>query len=151
MARAARVARGGRRRGRVEVPQLTLSPRNRELAFLLVVGVLTAIGFASVYIARQSVVSTASLTYAAIFFGLYLVAHLVGRMTVPFADSYLLPIAGLLTAVGVTEIYRLEPKDAFKQGFWIIVAVALFAATLFLLRHDYRRLEAYKYLFGLSA
>src|SRR5207244_12527674 len=46
---------------------------------------------------------------------------------------------------------RLEPKDAFKQGFWIIVAVALFAATLFLLRHDYRRLEAYKYLFGLSA
>jgi cell division protein FtsW (lipid II flippase) len=75
----------------------------------------------------------------------------VGRVTVPFADSYLLPIAGLLTAVGVTEIYRLEPKDAFKQGFWIIVAVALFAATLFLLRHDYRRLESYKYLFGLSA
>jgi len=35
-----------------------------------VVGVLTAIGFASVYIARSSQVSTASLTYAAFFFGL---------------------------------------------------------------------------------
>jgi cell division protein FtsW (lipid II flippase) len=130
---------------------VTLSPRNRELAFLIVVGILTAIGFASVYIARQSVVSTASLTYAAIFFGLYLVAHVVGRATVPFADPYLLPIAGLLTAIGVTEIYRLRPADAFKQGFWIVVAVALFAVTLFALRHDYRRIESYKYLFGLGA
>jgi cell division protein FtsW (lipid II flippase) len=130
---------------------LTLSPRNRELAFLLVVGALTAVGFASVYIARQDVVSTASLTYAGFFFVLYLAAHLVTRYTVPFADPYLLPIAGLLTAVGLTEIYRLNPNDAFRQGIWIVVAVALFAATLFLLRHDYRRLETYKYLFGVSA
>jgi len=116
-----------------------------------VVGVLTAVGFASVYIARQDVVSTASLTYAAFFFVLYLVAHLATRYAVPFADPYLLPIAGLLTAIGLTEIYRLNPTDAFRQGIWIVVAVALFAATLFLLRHDYRRLETYKYLFGLSA
>src|SRR5205807_6532331 len=48
-------------------------------------------------------------------------------------------------------IYRLNPKDAFKQGFWIVVAVVLFSATLYLLRHDYRRLESYKYLFGIGA
>jgi cell division protein FtsW (lipid II flippase) len=135
----------------LEAAHLTLSPRNRELAFLIVVGILTAIGFASVYIARQSVVSTTSLTYAAIFFALYLAAHLVARQTVPFADPYLLPIAGLLTAIGVTEIYRLRPDDAFKQGFWIVIAVVLFAATLFAFRRDYRRLESYKYLFGLTA
>jgi cell division protein FtsW (lipid II flippase) len=144
-----------RRRNRTrlvpEVPPLTLSPRNRELAFLIVVGVLTAVGFASVYIARQDVVSTASLTYAGFFFVVYLAAHLAMRHTVPFADPYLLPIAGLLTAIGLTEIYRLNPTDAFRQGIWIVVAVALFAATLFLLRHDYRRLEVYKYLFGVSA
>ncbi len=108
-------------------------------------------GFASVYIARKDVVSTASLTYAGFFFALYLVAHLATRYAVPFADPYLLPIAGLLTAIGLTEIYRLNPTDAFRQGIWIVVAVALFAATLFLLRHDYRRLETYKYLFGVSA
>ncbi len=108
-------------------------------------------GFASVYIARQDVVSTASLTYAGFFFALYLIAHLATRYAVPFADPYLLPIAGLLTAIGLTEIYRLNPTDAFRQGIWIVVAVALFAATLFLLRHDYRRLETYKYLFGVSA
>jgi cell division protein FtsW (lipid II flippase) len=112
---------------------------------------LTAIGFASVYIARQSVVSTASLTYAAIFFGVFLAAHLVTRATVPFADPYLLPIAGLLSALGVTEIYRLHPDDAFKQGFWIIVGVVLFAAVLYVLHRDYRRIESYKYLFGLTA
>jgi cell division protein FtsW (lipid II flippase) len=113
--------------------------------------VLTAIGFASVYIARQSIVSTASLTYAGIFLGVFLAAHFVARATVPFADPYLLPIAGLLSALGVTEIYRLHPNDAFKQGFWIIVGVVLFATVLFLLRHDYRRIESYKYLFGLTA
>jgi cell division protein FtsW (lipid II flippase) len=91
------------------------------------------------------------LGYAGFFFGLYLAAHLIARYTVPFADPYLLPIAGLLTAIGLTEIYRLNPNDAFKQGVWIVVAVVLFAATLFLLRYDYRRLETFKYLFGVTA
>jgi cell division protein FtsW (lipid II flippase) len=128
-----------------------MSLRNRELLNLVVVGALTALGFASVYIARQSVISTASLSYAAFFLGLYLVAHLVARFAVPYADPYLLPMAALLTAVGVTEIYRINPDDAFKQGVWIIVAVAVFSATLWALRRDYRRLEGYKYLFGLGA
>jgi cell division protein FtsW (lipid II flippase) len=128
-----------------------VTARNRELANLLVVGVLTALGFASVYIARQDVVSTASLSYAGFFFALYLAAHLVARLTVPYADPYLLPMAGLLTAVGVTEIYRLDPTDAFRQGLWIVLALGAFAATLLLLYFDYRRLEGYKYLFGLTS
>jgi cell division protein FtsW (lipid II flippase) len=128
-----------------------LSARNRELANLLVVGLLTAIGFASVYIARQEVVSTASLSYAGFFFVLYLAAHLIARLTVPYADPYLLPMAGLLTAVGVTEIYRLDPTDAFRQGVWIVIALGAFAGTLLLLHRDYRRLESYKYLFGLGS
>ena len=128
-----------------------MSLRNRELANLIVVGILTALGFASVYIARQAVVSTASLSYAAFFFALYLAAHLICRLTVPYADPYLLPMAALLTAVGVTEIYRLGPTDAFRQALWIVVALVALAATLFLLRADYRRLESYKYLFGIGA
>jgi cell division protein FtsW (lipid II flippase) len=128
-----------------------MSLRNRELANLIVVGILTAMGFASVYIARQAVVSTASLSYAGFFFALYLAVHLVCRMTVPNADPYLLPMAALLTAVGLTEIYRLNPSDAFRQALWIVVALVAMAATLLLLRDDYRRLESYKYLFGLGA
>jgi cell division protein FtsW (lipid II flippase) len=128
-----------------------MSLRNRELANLIVVGTLTGIGFASVYIARQAVVSTESLSYAGFFLAVYLLAHVAARVTVPYADPYLLPMAALLTAVGLTEIYRLEPVDAFRQGLWTVIGVGLFAATLFALRRDYRRLESYKYLAGLGA
>ena len=112
---------------------------------------LTAIGFATVYIALKSQISGGSLGYAAFFFGLYLVAHIAARLTVPLADPYLLPMAALLTAIGVTEIYRLGPSNAFRQGLWIVIGVGAFAATLFWLRHDYRVLERYKYVFGVTA
>ena len=130
---------------------MRLSARNRELLNLLVVGMITGLGFASVYIARSEIVSPQSLTYAAFFLSLYLVAHVVTRITAPYADPYLLPMAGLLTAIGLTEIYRLNPDDAFRQGLWLVIGVGLFSATLIVLRHDYRRLESYKYVIGLAA
>jgi cell division protein FtsW (lipid II flippase) len=80
-----------------------------------------------------------------------LVAHLIARLTVPYADPYLLPMAALLTAVGVTEIYRLDPGDAFRQGLWVVIGVGLFALTLLVVGRDYRRLESYRYLCGLTA
>ena len=128
-----------------------LSLRNRELANLVGVGLITGIGFAAVYIALQEQISAASLSYAGFFLLLYLAAHSVARVAVPYADPYLLPIAALLTAVGLTEIYRLEPDNAFKQGLWIVIGVAFFAGALLALRHDYRILESYKYLFGVGA
>jgi len=130
---------------------VTLTYRNRELIYLVLVGLITACGFGAVYITRQAQISGASLTYALFFFGLYLVAHVVARLTVPYADPYLLPIAGVLTAIGLTEIYRLGPSNAFKQGVWIVIGVAVFSLALLALRRDYRLLENYKYLFGLSA
>jgi len=128
-----------------------MSARNRELVNLVAVGILTALGFASVYIARQDVISAGSISYALIFLGLYVCASFAARLAVPWADPYLLPLAGLLTAVGLTEIYRLGPSEAFRQGFWIVIGVAAFSVTLLALRRDFRVLESYKYLFGLSA
>jgi cell division protein FtsW (lipid II flippase) len=128
-----------------------VSARNRELINLIGVAVLTGVGFASVYISRQDVISAASLSYGIFFLALYLVAHLVTRFAVPHADPYLLPMAGLFTALGVTEIYRLHPGDAFRQGLWVVIGLGAFAATLTLLRRDYRLLESYKYLCGLGA
>jgi hypothetical protein len=46
---------------------LTLGRRNRELLYLAAVGALTGLGFASVYIARQSLVSWGSLGNAEYF------------------------------------------------------------------------------------
>ncbi|HEV3408560.1 MAG TPA: FtsW/RodA/SpoVE family cell cycle protein [Gaiellaceae bacterium] len=129
---------------------MRLGLRNRELLNLLLVGLLTAAGFASVYIARQSLVSAASLSYAAFFFALFVAAHLVVRMAAPRSDPYLLPIAGLLTAIGVTMIYRIEPDRAFRQGLWIVVGVALFTALVLLVR-DHRKLDRLKYTLGVAA
>ena len=124
--------------------------RNRELLNLLGVGLLTAAGFASVYIARQEVVSTASLSYAAFFIALFIAAHMVLRLALPNADPYLLPLGGLLTAIGLTMIYRIEPDQAFRQGLWVVVGLAVFAALVFLVP-DHRSLDAYKYILGIVA
>ncbi len=47
-------------------------------------------------------------------------------------------------------IYRIEPELAFRQGLWVVVGVAVFAALVLFLR-DYRELDNVKYLLGISA
>ena len=69
----------------------------------------------------------------------------------PWADPVLLPLAALLSAFGVIMIYRLNPDDAFRQSLWVVIGVTLFALTLILLRRDFRVLESYKYLFGITS
>jgi cell division protein FtsW (lipid II flippase) len=128
-----------------------VSARTRELFSLVVVGVLVGTAFTSVYIAQEETLSTGSLSYALFFLGLYVAAHVVTRIAVPHADPYLLPMAGLLTGIGLTEIYRLDEDEAFRQGLWIVIGLGAFAGTLLALRRDYRVLEGYKYLFGLGA
>ena len=140
--RGARSSSGGCR----AEPSATASSR-----YLLAVGLLTGARLRQrLHRASVADLGGARSPTPRFFFGLYLVAHVVARLTVPHADPYLLPMAALLTAVGLTEIYRLGPSDAFKQGLWIVIGVAVFAATLFWLRRDYRVLERYKYLFGVD-
>lgn len=128
-----------------------MSARNKELANLLFAAVVASAAFASVSIAAGGLSSVRWLGYVGAVFGLYLVGHVVARVAVPWADPTLLPLAGLLTAVGLTVIYRLGPGDARRQALWVALGVAGFAATLLWLRWDYRVLERYKYLFGVSA
>ena len=129
-----------------------MSLRTRELVNLVVLGIVTTIGFVSVYLASQEVpeFSTTSLSYAAFFLALFVVAHLIVRIRLPLADPHLLPIAGILTAIGLTMIYRIEPDTAFKQGVWVVIGVGLFAGACLLLR-DYRSLDALKYTCGIGA
>jgi cell division protein FtsW (lipid II flippase) len=128
-----------------------MSTRNRELVALVFVGVVGSTAFAATWIASTGVVSADWAVWAGVLAGLYLVAHVVARRTVPFADPMLLPLAGLLTALGLTVVYGLDPVDARKQIVWVAIGIAVLAATLLWLRHDYRILERYKYLFGVSA
>jgi cell division protein FtsW (lipid II flippase) len=127
-----------------------LTLRNRELVNLILVGLVTAAGFTAVYIARQDVVSAGSLSYAAFFVALFVAAHMILRFALPSSDPYLLPLGALLTAVGLTMIYRIQPSLALRQGLWVVVGVAAFAAIVLFLR-DYRALDRYKYVLALTA
>ena len=128
-----------------------MSARTRELVNLLLAGVVAAAAFASVWIAGQGEVSAGWAAWAGLLGVLYLAAHLVVRRTAPFADPVLLPVTGLLTAVGLTVIYRLDPVSARRQLVWVAVGVGVLVCVLWWLRFDYRVLERYKYLFGISA
>ena len=124
-----------------------MTPRNRELAALLLGAAVAAAALWTVTLE----VSHRAAWYGAVFAALYLCAHLVVRRTVPYADGGLLPLAALMTAIGLTTITRLDPADGGRQALWVVIGVAVFAATLIALRDDYRVLESYRYLFGVAA
>ena len=92
------------------------TPRMRELVNLGYVGLLTAIGFLAVYTARQQDIHSTSLIYAGCSSALFVLLHLLVRACLPQADPFLLPLAALMAAIGLTEIYRIEPVLARDQG-----------------------------------
>jgi len=121
--------------------------RNRELVNFLPVVILTVIGFASVYAARSSQVDASSLSYGLFFVGLFLLVHLFLRLAAPDADPFLLPLAALMSAVGIMMIYRINPDLAAAQTTWLMAGLGLLIAVIVLLR-DYRKLDDYIYLCG---
>jgi cell division protein FtsW (lipid II flippase) len=124
-----------------------MTPRNRELAALFVAAGVAGAALSTVTIE----VSHRAAWYGALFAALYLCAHIVVRRTVPYADGALLPLAALMTAIGLTVITRLDPADGARQALWVVIGVAVFAAALITLRDEYRVLESYRYLFGVAA
>jgi cell division protein FtsW (lipid II flippase) len=128
-----------------------MSARSRELAGLVVAALLAGIALSSVTIARDAEVSPTAVAWGVLFLALYLVAHVVVRRTVPYADGALLPLTAVLTAFGLAFVYRLDSQDGARQAVWVALGVAVFAGTLIALRHDYRMLESYRYLFGVAA
>ena len=125
--------------------------RRRELFGLVLAGVIATVALATITLARDAAISKDVVVWGALFLGLYLVAHVVVRRTAPYADRALLPLTAVLTAFGITTIYRLDPDDGGRQAVWVAVGVTVLAGTLIWLRHDYRVLESYRYLFGIAA
>jgi cell division protein FtsW (lipid II flippase) len=124
-----------------------VSRRNAELLYLLFVGLIAVAAYVAVFTARFRDISRTSVTYGLIFVAIFVVLHLVVRAFLSQADPYLLPITALLAATGLTEIYRIDPALALKQGEWLIVGAVLFILTVDVVR-DHRRLDRYRYLIG---
>jgi cell division protein FtsW (lipid II flippase) len=134
------------------------SPRNRELLGLVPSALLVIAGFTAIFIQAErnsprastnltlNHASSVSLTYGALFLGLCLAAHLVIRFALPYADPYMFPLVAVLASVGVVMVYRIDPVLARQQAQWMIVGLALFAATILALRRQgVAVLERYRY------
>jgi len=128
-----------------------VNARRRELFGLVLAGLIASVALATVTLARDAELSPDVVVWGALFLVLYVAAHVVVRRTVPYADGALLPLTAVLTAFGLTTIYRLDSDDGGRQAVWVAVGVGALAATLIWLRHDYRVLESYRYLFGVAA
>jgi cell division protein FtsW (lipid II flippase) len=119
--------------------------RNRELLGLLPAALLVTAGFAGVFIQRSNQLSSVSLTYGLIFLGLCVAGHIFIRITLPYADPYLFPLAAVLACFGLVMIYRISTTDARQQAQWFVLGLLLFAGTIVAFR-DYRKLEQYRYV-----
>jgi peptidoglycan glycosyltransferase len=74
--------------------------------------------------------------------------HMALRRWAPEGNPYLFPIAAFLTAIGFTEIYRLDPDLASIQRWSMLLAGAVTTAVLLMLRDEgVVMLRRYRYLF----
>jgi cell division protein FtsW (lipid II flippase) len=125
--------------------------RGRELGGLLIASATAGGPLARLAVASATAEPSRAVVYGLLFFAVYAAAHVVVRRTAPYADGGLLPLAAALTGVSLAVNYRLDVDDARRQALWVVIGVGVLAATLVLFRRDYRVLESYRYIFGISA
>lgn len=137
--------------------------RNIELLLLVFAWAIGLLGTLQVGWAIGSEPDSGLWITSAVVGLLALLMHVVVRLRAPYADPILLPMATLLTVLGLMMIYRIDvaaarraalngspapTPDVYSQLTWFAVAVILFIAVLVLLR-DHRVLQRYTYTLGL--
>ncbi|MEF2527886.1 MULTISPECIES: FtsW/RodA/SpoVE family cell cycle protein [Streptomyces] len=136
-------------------PLTAAGARRRTEALLLAFTVgITVLGHASAGLALNGALPVNLAAFAASMSLLALVAHLGVRRFAAYADPLVLPLALLLTGLGLVLLHRLDHAyieqyrgDAYAPGqlVWTVIGVAACLLALALLR-DHRRLQRFIYL-----
>ncbi|HAN24194.1 MAG: FtsW/RodA/SpoVE family cell cycle protein [Microbacterium sp.] len=137
---------------RIRSPQ-TL--RNRELGLLIFACLISAAAIVLVQLGALGQVDVTILTYSGGLTLLALGLHVVLRFRAPNADPFVLPIATLLTGLGIAEIYRIDIAFRYtgwaaystRQLAWAAIAIAGSILIVVFLR-NYRVLFRFTYVFG---
>lgn len=137
---------------RIRVPQ---TQRNRELALLLFAFVINGSAVALVQLGAQDAIDWTFLVYCGGLTALVIALHILLRLRARSADPFVVPIATLLTGLGLAMIYRLDLYwerhgwDAFSTRQLAWAAIALVAGLLVVMfLKNYRVLFRYTYIFG---
>jgi cell division protein FtsW (lipid II flippase) len=134
--------------------------RGAEL-FLLVLALAVGIGaYAAVGLGVQGEVPPDIIGYGGWLAALVIAAHIVVRITAPYADPVLLPVVAALNGLGLGVIHRLDlayeadGRDSYtfaqQQLTWMTLGVVLFVLALVIIR-DHRVLQRLTYTLGLAA
>ena len=139
------------------------SRRNSELALLIGSWILGILGTLQVGWSTHEGTPPRLWIAVGVVGGLALAMHLVVRRWARYADPILLPVATLLTILGLVMIYRIDvasaqratrnatptpTPDVYAQLTWFALAAFLFGVVLLVVK-DHRRLQRYTYTFGL--
>ncbi|MGH8934665.1 MAG: FtsW/RodA/SpoVE family cell cycle protein [Acidimicrobiia bacterium] len=127
--------------------------RTAEATLLLGAAAMAAMGVALVNFAPPGTGLDAQVGLTLLVFALAFGAvHLAIRLWAPNANPYLFPLAGILTAIGFSMIYRLDRELASLQRWWLLVAAGTAVLALFVFRHTgLVVLRRYRYSFLLVA
>lgn len=139
---------------RIRMPQ---TQRNRELALLLFAFVINGATIALVQLGVNGVIDWTFLYYCGGLTVLVLALHVVLRYRAPQADPFVVPIATVLSGLGLAMIYRIDlGRDiagwnalSTRQLAWLVIAIAAAVVIVVLLR-NYRILLRYTYVFGFA-
>ncbi|MFJ3925720.1 FtsW/RodA/SpoVE family cell cycle protein [Streptomyces sp. NPDC090022] len=128
--------------------------RRTEALLLLFVIAITVFGHASASLAMNGELPTDLTGFTISMTLLSLVAHLGVRRFAAYADPLVLPLAMLLTGLGLVLLHRLDQgyierygseANAPGQLLWTVIGVAACVLTVALLR-DHRYLQRFMYL-----
>jgi cell division protein FtsW (lipid II flippase) len=137
---------------RIRVPQ---TQRNRELGLLVFAFAINASAVALVQLGALDAIDWTFLVYCGGLTALVFALHIVLRLRARDADPFVVPIATLLTGLGLAMIYRIDIAmdrhgwEAFSTRQLAWAAIALIGAiVVVLVLHNYRVLFRYTYIFG---
>ncbi|MDQ7876911.1 FtsW/RodA/SpoVE family cell cycle protein [Microbacterium sp. QXD-8] len=137
---------------RIRVPQ---TQRNRELALLVFAFAINGSAIALVQLGALGAIDWTFLVYCGGLTALVIALHILLRLRARDADPFVVPIATLLTGLGLAMIYRLDLNwerhgwEAYSTRQLAWAAIALIAAILVVMfLHNYRVLFRYTYIFG---
>ncbi|MBZ6371049.1 MAG: FtsW/RodA/SpoVE family cell cycle protein [Microbacterium hominis] len=139
---------------RLRMPQ---TQRNRELGLLLFAFLINGAAVALVQLGALGQIDWTFLYYCGALTALVLGLHIVLRYRAPQADPFVVPIATVLSGLGLAMIYRIDIGRSIsgwealstRQLVWLGIALAGAVALVLALR-NYRVLFRYTYVSGLA-
>lgn len=139
---------------KIRMPQ---KQRNRELALLIFALLLAGAALTLVQLGARDAIDPMILMIGGGLAVLVLALHFVLRVVASDADPFVLPIATVLTGLGIAMIFRIDIAGgldgwrAFSNRQLAWTAISLAGATgLVIALRNYRVLYRYTYIFGLA-